>query len=505
MKRLAELRAFAREAALLVARDAAVAQFEIYCAAAEHRIARLNYTSDIPCRGVEEFKSHDVDGFQLRIVARENPRCVGVASEGADMSLDAVGRALKRAHQTAVIDPHFPGLPARATPHTAWTAGGLGRADDRMIAGCAWSILDGALETFATAAPARASAPGLVIGGDVSVIRDRIALANSNFGDVRADEAARFTSSVTVLVESLDAKGTATALGCSAAAMRRAAASLGRDAMARAFALPAGVRPPSSSYRVVLGPQPVAEILNYMVMGSLTTGSFFAASSAYQGRFGARVMDKRLSLFDDPRHRDGVVHRTMTCEGLAARRTDLIRAGRLIGLMSNFYDGHRLATDEHRAEKLGRDAPGAVRFAPGSGYRLGESGGRRYDASPGTAGTNVVMRARVGVSDAALLAAVGDGIYVGRIWYTYPINGQRAGDFTCTVSGDSFMIRGGKRAEALAPNALRINANLREVFAAPRAVGARSHPAMVWGSAEAYYVPAIAVDRLELQAIGAPQ
>jgi PmbA protein len=506
VKRLAELRAFVREAASLVARDATVAQFEIYCASAEHRIARLNYTSDIPCRGVEEFKSHDADGFQLRIVARDNPHRAGIASEGGDLSLDAVGRALTRAHQTAVVDPHFPGLPARATaPPTARTPAGLGRADDRMVAQCAWSILGGALETFAAGAPARPSAPGLVIGGDLSVIRDRIALANSNFGDVRADEAARFTSSVTVLVESLDAKGTATALGSSVAAMRRAAASLGRDAMARAFALPAGVRPPSGGYRIVLGPQPVAEILNYMVMGSLTTGSFFAASSAYQGRFGARVMDRRLSLFDDPHHRDGVVHRTMTCEGLAARRTDLIRAGRLSGLMSNFYDGHRLATDAHRAEKLGPDAPSAARFAPGSGYRLGESGARRYDASPGTAGTNVVMRARAGVSDASLLAAVGDGIYVGRIWYTYPINGQRAGDFTCTVSGDSFMIRGGKRAEALAPNALRINANLREVFEAPSAVGARSHPATVWGSPEAYYVPAIAVDRLELQAIGTPQ
>ena len=36
-----------------------------------------------------------------------------------------------------------------------------------------------------------------------------------------------------------------------------------------------------------------------------------------------------------------------------------------------------------------------------------------------------------------LIRKVRNGIYVGRVWYTYPINGQRAGDFTCTVSGDS--------------------------------------------------------------------
>ncbi|MGH7947961.1 MAG: metallopeptidase TldD-related protein, partial [Candidatus Binataceae bacterium] len=205
---------------------------------------------------------------------------------------------------------------------------------------------------------------------------------------------------------------------------------------------------------------------------------------------------------DDPRRRGGGVHRTITCEGLAARRTDLIRAGRLVGLLSDYYDSHRLATDDHRLQKLGPDAPADASFAPSSGYRLGEGGGRRYDTSPQTAGANVVMHTTGGVADSSLFKAVRAGIFVGRVWYTYPINGQRAGDFTCTISGDSFMIRDGKRAEPLAPNALRINANLNQVFAAPRAVGARVHAATVWGSPEAYYVPAIAIDGIELQSVG---
>ena len=133
-----------------------------------------------------------------------------------------------------------------------------------------------------------------------------------------------------------------------------------------------------------------------------------------------------------------------------------------------------MLTDEHRAEKLGASAPAKLDFPPLSGYRLGEGGGRRFDASPGSAGTNVVMRARGGVAERELMRAVGDGIYVGRVWYTYPINGQRAGDFTCTVSGDSYLIRGGKIAEPLAPNCLRINANIAEVFEHPIAVGARA-------------------------------
>jgi len=112
------------------------------------------------------------------------------------------------------------------------------------------------------------------------------------------------------------------------------------------------------------------------------------------------------------------------------------------------------------------------------------------------------MRTRAGLTEREMIRTVGDGIYVGRIWYTYPINGQRAGDFTCTVSGDSYLIRNGEISEPLAPNCLRINANISEVFLNPLAVGARSLPATVWGSPEAYYVPALAAERIALAEVG---
>jgi len=59
---------------------------------------------------------------------------------------------------------------------------------------------------------------------------------------------------------------------------------------------------------------------------------------------------------------------------------------------------------------------------------------------------------------------VGDGIYIGRIWYTYPINGLLAGDFTCTVVGDSYIIEGGKITEPLKPNSIRIADNIRNLL-----------------------------------------
>jgi len=287
---LAELRSFARGAAGLVAREREVAQFEVYCASAEHRVARLNYTSDIPSRGVEEMKSLHTDGFQVRIAMRRNRHEAGTAFEASDLSLDAVRSALERARRSAVIDPHFPGFASSPRKLSAGPApaSDLARAGDGVLAACAWQAVAGALRAFTSGEPAASAHPGLVVGGDISVTRDRIAIANSNFADIRCDDSAHFSCSVTALIESLDAKGTASALGGSVAAMRRASTTLGRDAVRRALQLRHGVRPASGTYRVVLGPQPVAEILNYMVMGSLTTGAFFAASSAYQGRFGSR-------------------------------------------------------------------------------------------------------------------------------------------------------------------------------------------------------------------------
>ncbi|MGC2304034.1 metallopeptidase TldD-related protein [Candidatus Binatus sp.] len=501
MRSLAELKSFTREAARILARESDLASYEIYCATSEHRIARLAYTSDIPSRGLEEFKSLHAEGFQLRIAMSGDPHEIGAASEAGDFTSDSVRDALRRARSAAVVDPHFPGFPNVALGRKSAPSkkSDLARVGDSAIAAAAWEVLDGALAAFAKRpADQRVEQPGLIIGGDVSVIRDRIAIFNSNFAEVRTDESAHFNASVTSIIESLDAKGTATTLGDSTAAMRRDARVIGRDAVRRALALSHGARPAGGKFRVVLGPQPIAEILNYMVMGSLTTGAFHAASSAYHAKFGAPVMDSRLSLVDDPAFGAGAIRRRITCEGIPTHRVELIRGGKLVGVLSNFYDTHRMLTDEHRAEKLGPSAPAKLDFPPLSGYRIGEGGGRRFDASPGSAGTNVVMRARGGVTDRELVRAVGAGVYVGRIWYTYPINGQRAGDFTCTVTGDSYLIRDGELAEPLAPNCLRMNANIAQVFENPLAVGSRPRPATVWGSPEAYYVPAIAADAIAL-------
>ena len=123
MIKASELKSFAREAAAIVARDKDVAAFEIYCASGDNRIARLNYTSDIPCRGVEELKSHSADGFQIRIVMKRDEHEVGTAYDAGDFGADAIRAVLARALQTTIVDPHFSGFPAEPRKLAANEAG----------------------------------------------------------------------------------------------------------------------------------------------------------------------------------------------------------------------------------------------------------------------------------------------------------------------------------------------------------------------------------------------
>jgi len=105
------------------------------------------------------------------------------------------------------------------------------------------------------------------------------------------------------------------------------------------------------------------------------------------------------------------------------------------------------------------------------------------------------------VSRDELLRRVGNGLYIGRIWYTYPINGLRAGDFTCTVTADSYMIRDGRIAEPIKANTIRINDNITTFLNNVVGVTKDVKGTIVWAADEVVYAPEIAVSGVHIDAI----
>jgi predicted Zn-dependent protease len=264
-----------------------------------------------------------------------------------------------------------------------------------------------------------------------------------------------------------------------------------------------GIRVPSGKYKLILGPQPVADLLGNIILPSLNLAVVDAASSAFSGKYGTSVVDRRISIYDDGSLSDYPMSRRYTCEGLATGRTELIKDGVLTGYLSNNYYRNKVLHDSSAKDKIGADPAGITNaLIPRNGFRSGESMLRCFRGRPSIVPTNVIVETSGAIPSDELVRMVGDGIYIGRIWYTYPINGLLAGDFTCTVVGDSYIIEGGRITEPLKPNSIRIADNIRNLL--NQVIGATKDrkPVLLWGSPEVIYSPDIAVQDINLFSIG---
>ena len=128
-------------------------EVEVFVAANGQLLTRLNYTSHIPCNGVEEPKSVESYGIGIRAVFRTPEGLkVGFGSEPSDLTLDGAKRALEKARKGAVPDPEFRSLPKpTGEPRTLshYHDPELLLVRDEHLVGAGWKIITGALGTFA--------------------------------------------------------------------------------------------------------------------------------------------------------------------------------------------------------------------------------------------------------------------------------------------------------------------------------------------------------------------
>lgn len=492
-----------------------VVEAEVFVAANTSLVARIHFTSHIPCNGVEEPKSLESVGLGIQAVFRSPDGLrIGFGSEPNDLTPEGARRALAKARQAAVADPEFVSLPrpgAERRRLRRYHDPALLRLSDSDLVEAGWKVIARGLDVFARSQVLARMAGsgeaifrlGLILSGDVSILQERIAIASTHMPEVQADESTLILSSLTAMVEAADAKGSGWSTGTRLADFT---GDSGAEAAENALRAIGGERVRSGRYRVIFGRQPVADLLNNLVLPCLSLGSFYTETSAFQGMLGKRVASPLLTLFDHGALRGATASRGITCEGLPTGKTRLIQRGRLVGLLANFYEQQRILQDPQAAARLGRD-PRAVPKAlvPRNGFRFGEGGGRRFEAAPGISPTNVILESSRPMSREELLAQVGDGLCIGRIWYTYPINGLRAGDFTCTVVGDSFLIRDGRLAAPIQANAIRINDNILRVLRGIVGITADRRETTVWAADEVIHAPEIAVADVRVDAIAEPR
>jgi len=512
---IATLKTTVQRALRQVARVKDVQEAEVFASSTGQLLCRLNYTSEIPCNGVEEPKSSESFGIGIRAVfaGADGPR-VGFGSEARDLSPNGIRRALEKARHNAVLDPEFISLPAleskpgrgprrSARDHDR----AIMEVKDGALVEVGWRVINEALKVFASSdqlawmAGSKDKVPslGLLVGGDVSLFQQRTALASTRMPKVQTDESTFVTSYVTSMVERKNAKGSGYAATTHLAKFKGEA---GGEAARNAVRAAGGERLPSGTYAVVLGPQPVTDLTTNLILPSLSADAFYSSQTAFLGELGRTVAAEALTIYDHGAARGMVGSKRLTCEGLPTGRTDLIRSGVLQGLLSNHYETQRLLRDPQAREKLGinpQEHPEAL--VPRNGFRLSSRGGRQFDVPPAIAATNVFIEGTEPHTAESLLRLVSNGVYIGRIWYTYPINGLRAGDFTCTVVADSYLIQNGRLTVPLQGNTIRITGNIRQLLRNVLGVTKQARPVVGWGADEVVYAPEIAVKDVRLSEI----
>lgn len=508
---LNDLKKAVTEALAFLKQQDDIEEAEVYASANGILLARLNYTSHIPCNGVEEPKSVENYGIGVQAVfgGKGTAVRIGFGSETSDISLDGVRSALEKARKGASDDPEFVSL-ARPTGDkrklSDYADPSITDIKDDALSEAGWRVLNGGLRVFETSEaldslverPEKLPELGLIIGGDVTFIHERMAIASTAMPEPQTDESTLVMSFITAMVENEGAKGSGYQATTTLAGLTDEA---GKEAAQNAIAGIGGVRLKTGDYTVVFGREAVMEILHYILMPGLDAATFYASASPFMGKLGQKVASEKLTIVDDGSVKGLVGSKGITDEGLPTGRTELIKDGVLVGLLTNWYESQRLANDPNAKDKLGVDpADWKHALVPRNGFRYARGGGRHFDAQPGIHPTNVLLPGDI-ESTEAICKLVGNGIYIGRLWYTYAVNGMRAGDFTGTVVADSYVIRDGKLAEPVRPNTLRISDNVMNVMNNVIGVTKEGKPVLVWAADEIVYAPEMAVKNVHLDAI----
>src|SRR5437870_10187430 len=176
-----ELKRAVEEALRLLSGQPGIREAEVFVADNRSLLTRLNYTSHIPCNGVEEPKSTETYGIGLQ-VSFESPdgALLGFGSEFSDLSTAGVARALEKARRGAVRDPEFRSLPKPGPARRVlvdYHDPALLAIDDAQLVEAGWKVLQGGLGGFLAASKLGDLAGsdeelqklGLILGGDVTI------------------------------------------------------------------------------------------------------------------------------------------------------------------------------------------------------------------------------------------------------------------------------------------------------------------------------------------------
>ncbi len=486
----------------------------VYASSNNRSVSRIAYTTHLPSNGLEEPKSDEDFGVCVELWYKKNgQQLVGIGHEPNDLSQPAVLRAISKAKRDAVADPDFQGflkpeiLLKKKKIHKLNLDSRLLNLDRKseaeILAKLSWETIDGAIDVLKSYAKRKKVSPkqlAFILNGDHFLITERMALATTN-GIVDREESTVVLSFLTAMLESDLSKGSS--WGAQLTLDDFSAFDIGRRAALAAINGAGGKRIKSGRYSVVFGPQAVTELFGSLLLTHLSLGMVDFGATMFGGKYGQKIASNLLTLYDDATLPNGAGSKRITCEGCPTGKTLLIDKGKLVGYLSDSRTTNKiLGKRKESTQKLGID-PHQIRHAitPRNGFRFSRGGGRIAASSVGIHATNLVVDTHKPVSESELLNNVKDGIFIGRLWYTYPVGGYSSGIISGTAIADSYRIRNGKLAEPLLPNTIRLEDDLSEMIQNIIGIANNTIPTILWASDEITHAPWVAIDNVRLLSI----
>lgn len=480
MQSLNSLKRIAEEGLALLEKKPEVRQAEVFAASNALNTYRICYASNVPSNCLEEPKSQESFGLGVRILFKDKKIGFGRADSALDKA--AVELAFLRAKKGAVLDKDFRSLPEPSKrPKTKVKADKkILVLDEEKAIELAYASLDSCLGVLEKKYKGE-----LNITGELDTLAERIAIANSNSISEYDENSVAWQALTTILEEK---KEDVSGMWFSASPLLKGLSSekVGMESAEKALGLRHGTKIESGNYKVVLGRMAVSELFSNIFDARLS--SVNSKSTPFQGDLDKKIAPEFFNVSDNGNLDGAIGSKKVTDEGLPTGRTQIIRNGRLVNFASNDYYARKFARTE-------RDK----RYVPANGFRSG-GGGRHYESQPGVEYSNLV----IGTGDKnheELIAETKNGIYIGRIWYCYGVNGSTSSDFTSTIRGDSWIIRNGELARPLTPNTCRISDSLHSVLRNISALGKKQEPTLIWGSDSVIFTPEIAVSKLRIERI----
>jgi PmbA protein len=510
---LKELQKITKEGLKLLEKEKGIIEGVVYASANERTIGRIVYTTHLPSAGLLEPKSDSDFGVSVEIWFEKNgKKLLGMGHEANDLTIDGVKRAIEKARRDAVEDTDFTGfLKKKELPPLRQGYEGqakklkkLSVGESELIVKLGWETIEGAvevLEGYAKRKKIHPSELAFILNGDNFILKERMALATTN-GIVDSDETSLVLSFITAMLEKENSKGSAWGARI-LPGVEMSAYEYGKQAALSAISGVGGKRVKSGKYRVVFGHQAVNELFGSLYSPHVNLGMVELGASLINGKYGQQVASKLLTIYDDATLIDGAGSKRITCEGYPTGKTMLIDKGKLVGYMSDSRTRNKILGKRERGKQvLGVDPHEIVHaLDPRNGFRFARGGGRVAGAGIGIHATNLVIDSPKPVAPEKLLQEVGEGIFIGRLWYTYPIGGYSSGIITGTAIAECYMIKDGKLSTPILPNTLRLEDNIGEMARNIIGIGNNQRPTILWASDEITHAPWVGIDNVQFYAI----